>query len=72
MAEKWRFIDFDYHSPSFNMALDEVLIEWHSNENFPPVIRFYGWNPPSLSLGYFQKAEKEINQTVYPGLNQLK
>lgn len=61
MAEKWRFIDFDYHSPSFNMALDEVLIEWHSNENFPPVIRFYGWNPPSLSLGYFQKAEKEIN-----------
>jgi lipoyl(octanoyl) transferase len=43
------------------MALDEALLEWHSKGEIPPTIRFYGWNPPTLSIGYFQKAEKEIN-----------
>ncbi len=63
MTEKWRFIDFEYHSPSFNMALDEALLEWHSQKLIPPTIRFYGWNPATLSVGYFQKVEKEINVT---------
>ncbi len=59
--ETWRFIDSGYRSPSFNMALDEALLEWNSKGEIPPVIRFYGWNPPTLSIGYFQKVEKEIN-----------
>ncbi|CAH0345707.1 biotin/lipoate A/B protein ligase family protein [Bacillus sp. CECT 9360] len=59
--EVWAYIDSGDCSPSFNMAMDEVLLNWHSNGEIPPVIRFYGWNPPTLSIGYFQKAEKEIN-----------
>src|SRR3954453_16155592 len=59
--ETWKFIDSGYGSPSFNMALDEALLEWNSKGAFSPVIRFYGWNPPTLSIGYFQKVEKEIN-----------
>lgn len=59
--EKWLFIDSGNSSPSFNMALDEALLDWHSEEKIPPVIRFYGWNPPTLSIGYFQKVEKEID-----------
>ncbi len=59
--ETWRFIDTGNRSPSFNMALDEALLEWHSEGKIPPVIRFYGWNPPTLSVGYFQKVEKEID-----------
>ncbi|KMK77337.1 lipoate--protein ligase family protein [Alkalihalobacillus pseudalcaliphilus] len=43
------------------MALDEALLEWHSEGKIPPTIRFYGWNPATLSIGYFQKVEKEIN-----------
>ncbi len=39
----------------------KALLEWHSKGEIPPTIRFYGWNPPTLSIGYFQKAEKEIN-----------
>ncbi|WP_409270634.1 biotin/lipoate A/B protein ligase family protein [Neobacillus sp. SCS-31] len=61
MKEKWYFIDSGAGSPSFNMALDEALLEWHSKGELPPVIRFYGWSPATLSIGYFQKAEKEIN-----------
>lgn len=59
--ETWRFIDSGMGSPAFNMALDEALLEWHSEGKIPPVIRFYGWNPATLSIGYFQKVEKEID-----------
>lgn len=59
--EVWRFIDSGNCSPTFNMALDEALLEWHSEGKIPPTIRFYGWNPATLSIGYFQKVEKEIN-----------
>ncbi|MBH9967415.1 biotin/lipoate A/B protein ligase family protein [Rossellomorea oryzaecorticis] len=59
--ETWRFIDSGNCSPSFNMALDEALLDWHSEGEIPPTIRFYGWDPATLSVGYFQKVEKEIN-----------
>jgi lipoyl(octanoyl) transferase len=59
--EVWRFIDSGNSSPSFNMALDEALLDWHSEGKIPPVIRFYGWEPATLSIGYFQKVEKEID-----------
>lgn len=59
--EVWRFIDSGEGSPSFNMALDEALLDWNSDGKLPPVIRFYGWNPATLSIGYFQKVEKEID-----------
>lgn len=59
--EIWRFIDSGRQDPAFNMALDEALLYWHSENKIPPTIRFYGWNPPTLSVGYFQNIEKEIN-----------
>lgn len=59
--EVWYFIDSGEGSPSFNMALDEALLDWHSEGKIPPVIRFYGWNPATLSIGYFQKVDKEID-----------
>lgn len=61
MKETWRFIDTGNRSPAFNMALDEALLHWQSEGKIPPVIRFYGWDPPTLSIGYFQKVEKEID-----------
>ncbi|QOR65445.1 lipoate--protein ligase family protein [Cytobacillus suaedae] len=60
-VETWRFIDSGDCSPEFNMALDEALLDWHSEHKIPPTIRFYGWNPPTLSIGYFQKVDKEID-----------
>lgn len=59
--ETWNFIDSGFSSPSYNMALDEALLEWHSEGKIAPTIRFYGWDPPTLSIGYFQKVEKEID-----------
>ncbi|WP_054636478.1 biotin/lipoate A/B protein ligase family protein [Thalassobacillus sp. C254] len=59
--ETWYFIDSGKQSPSYNMALDEKLLQWHSSGKIPPVVRFYEWDPPTLSVGYFQKVHKEIN-----------
>lgn len=58
---KWYFVNSGPCSPSYNMALDEALLDWHSEGLIPPVIRFYEWNPPTLSIGYFQSVEKEID-----------
>ncbi|OIJ16854.1 octanoyltransferase [Anaerobacillus alkalilacustris] len=61
MKETWNFINSGKCSPAYNMALDEALLEWHSEDKIRPTIRFYGWEPATLSIGYFQKVEKEIN-----------
>ncbi|GIN84972.1 octanoyltransferase LipM [Heyndrickxia sporothermodurans] len=61
MSETWLFIDSGIHTPSYNMALDEVLLDWHSRDRIPPVLRFYGWNPAGLSLGRFQKTNGRID-----------
>jgi lipoate-protein ligase A len=46
-----------------NMDMDEALLE-----GFPtgggPILRFYQWDRPTLSLGYFQKAE-EVADLAY-------
>ena len=56
----WNFIQSGKCSPSFNMALDEALLYWHSVGEIGPILRFYEWNPATLSIGYFQSVEKEI------------
>ncbi|WP_249317117.1 biotin/lipoate A/B protein ligase family protein [Bacillus sp. FJAT-50079] len=43
------------------MALDESLLHWHSEGRIPPILRFYGWSKPTLSVGHFQKVEKSID-----------
>jgi lipoate-protein ligase A len=43
--------DGQFHSAAINMALDEALLEQATD----PSIRFYRWNHPALSFGYFGK-----------------
>lgn len=59
--ETWAFLDTGNQSAAYNMAVDEALLEWHSKGEIPPVVRFYGWEPAALSIGYFQKAKQEVN-----------
>jgi len=37
-----------------NMARDEALLRSVAAGHSPPTMRVYGWNPPTISLGYFQ------------------
>jgi lipoyl(octanoyl) transferase len=41
--------DHTPHSAAMNMAIDEALLEYAAN----PVVRFYRWQSPALSFGYF-------------------
>ena len=59
--KQWYFIHSGPCSPSFNMAMDEALLNWHSEKLIPPVIRFYEWEPATLSIGYFQQVHKDID-----------
>lgn len=59
--EKWYFMNSGKCSGSFNMAMDEALLELHSKGEIPPIIRFYEWEPATLSIGYFQQAARDVN-----------
>lgn len=37
-----------------NMGRDEALLDTCRDAALAPVLRFYAWNPPTISLGYFQ------------------
>lgn len=56
----WRCIDTGVNDGAWNMAVDEAILIAHSEGVVPPTIRFYGWNPATLSIGYFQKARREV------------
>jgi lipoate-protein ligase A len=43
------------------MALDEALLESVSRGESLPVLRFYGWEPRAVSVGFFQVLEEEVN-----------
>lgn len=64
MNDTWGLLHSGYHEAAINMALDESLLNWHSEGKIPPVLRFYGWTKPTLSVGRFQNIERTINLTA--------
>jgi lipoate-protein ligase A len=56
----WRFVFTGGKDAFFNMALDEALLISCQQGKSPPILRLYQWEPPGISIGYFQK----IKQTV--------
>lgn len=61
MTETWNFINTGSNDPYYNMAFDEALLNFVSRGEIDTVIRFYTWNPATLSVGYFQRLTKEID-----------
>ncbi|WP_173427746.1 lipoate--protein ligase family protein [Aneurinibacillus tyrosinisolvens] len=59
--EQWRFIDTGVSSPAMNMAIDEAVLTIHSQGKTKPSVRFYTWEPATLSIGYFEKVNQDIN-----------
>ncbi len=61
MSQVWRFVDTGPGAPAWNMAVDEAIAIAHGRGYVPPTLRFYDWEPATLSIGYFQKAEEEVD-----------
>lgn len=57
----WFYVESGKNDAAYNMALDELLMEKVRSGAMPAAIRLYEWETPTLSIGYFQKMEKEID-----------
>ncbi|MPM23555.1 Octanoyltransferase LipM [bioreactor metagenome] len=58
---KWRLVNSGISTAAHNMAIDEAILKAHAAGEVPPTLRFYGWRPAAVSLGYFQSASNEID-----------
>lgn len=56
----WRLIDTGSGFASGNMAIDEAILDNCKRGYSPPVLHFYTWREPAITLGYLQ----DLNQTV--------
>ena len=57
---RWRVIPFEYKNAYLNMAIDHALME-SIKKTKQPIIRFYGWFPSAVSIGYFQSMQQVVN-----------
>ena len=57
----WRLINYSRHDAYENMAIDEAIFQETIKNKTKPTIRFYGWQPAAVSIGYFQDPQKELN-----------
>ncbi len=59
--KSWRLLDTAVNSSFLNMAIDEAILDAHQEGLVPPTLRVYRWSRSTLSLGYFQTVEAEID-----------
>ncbi|KYP80489.1 lipoate--protein ligase family protein [Ferroacidibacillus organovorans] len=59
--ETFRLLNTGPSSAAMNMAIDEAILLSTSQGDVPPTLRFYAWERPSLSLGYFQRTKRDVN-----------
>lgn len=50
----WRLLNAGFSDGPTNMAIDQAIMEAVAAGHVPPTLRFYGWEPACLSLGYTQ------------------
>jgi len=55
---KIRVLETGHNPGSWNMALDEVLM---NGVREVPILKIYGWKPSCVSIGYFQSMDEEVN-----------
>jgi len=52
---KWRLIQSGHQDAYTNMAIDEAMFILTAAGDILPTLRLYGWDPPAISIGYFQE-----------------
>lgn len=62
---EWRLVDTGKGDPYMNMAIDEAIAVSSRTETSSPTIRFYQWERPALTIGYFQPLKDEISIDLY-------
>lgn len=57
----WNLLDTGPNIGVYNMAMDEDLLARARAGESMPVLRFYGWSPPAVSIGRFQDVARAVN-----------
>ena len=58
---RWRLINSGFGDGRTNMAVDEAIMVAVADGRVLPTVRFYGWEPFCLSIGYAQSLQREID-----------
>jgi lipoate-protein ligase A len=61
---EWRLIPLDIRDGYWNMALDEAIFDAVINQKSPNTLRFYKWNPSTISIGRNQSLNNEVDLDV--------
>jgi len=62
-APPWRLLAAEPHDGATNMAVDEALLRARIQGAAAPTVRFYGWRPATVSLGYAQPLDETVDRT---------
>jgi lipoyl(octanoyl) transferase len=66
-----RWFPFSPYDGAYNMAADDVLLEAAVTQGLAS-LRFYGWTPATVSIGYFQRAAVLCEQTSLQQLPRVR
>ncbi len=62
MGLVWRLLVTEPLDGATNMAVDEALLRARIDESGAPTVRFYGWRPAAVSLGYAQSLDEAVDR----------
>lgn len=62
MAIPFRVLKTRLAPAAWNMGLDEAILHEVAAGTVLPTLRIYGWQPPAISIGYFQGLEEEVDR----------
>lgn len=57
----WRLLNTGWSDGATNMAIDEAIMLAVAAGKALPTLRFYGWQPPCVSIGYAQSLSREVD-----------
>lgn len=61
---RWRFIRDEPRDGATNMAIDEVLMSGCTRGSGSPTLRLYRWTVPTVSIGYNQVIQGDVDLTA--------
>ena len=57
----WRLLITEPCDGATNMAIDETLWRGRHAGTSPPTVRFFAWDPPTVSIGYGQPLDRHVD-----------
>jgi len=62
--KEWRFLPLETRNGYWNMALDEAILDSVIKRESPNTLRFFKWNPSTISIGRNQSLSNEVHVNI--------